>query len=87
MEFLMYYAVFAVATALAALYEIFWPVVREVSANFPDTNIGSKPVLTCFSLTVFAVIVAPLVFLPCVVPKFGARFKHTLYEQLISQDQ
>lgn len=85
MEFLMYYAVFAITTALAALYEIFWPVIKEVRNNHPESLIGAHPALTAFSLTGFAVLVAPMIFLPCVVPKLGARFRHTLYEQLVIQ--
>ena len=79
---MIYYLVFALATALAALYELFYPVVKEIRQTLPESMVARKWGLTLFSLVVFATVVAPFVFPSCIVPKLGARFRHVLFEQL-----
>lgn len=80
----MWYGLFCLTTALAALYELFLPSVREVSTINPEGNIAQHKILTLFSLTIFSIMWAPLVFFPCVIPTYGERFRKALVNGLLS---
>lgn len=78
----MWYAIFALATALAALYEIFIPAIKQVRIENPECNVAQNPVLSLISLTLFAAMWAPVVFIPCVVPSYSERFRNALVNGL-----
>lgn len=82
MEFLIYYALFCVTTTLAALYELFIPSIKQVQEKNPECMVSQYPGLSLFSLSMFGLFAAPFLFLPCVVPSYGARFRTALAEGL-----
>lgn len=84
MELLMIYCIFAVTTAVAALLELFWPVVSELRVREPRLKVCENWIITLISLTLFAVVVAPLVFLATVIPSYSVRFRASLMTSLES---
>jgi len=73
------YVLFAITTSLTSLYELVYPIVQKRKHSGKDT-LPSMYVYPIFF--VLNVIFAPLVFLSCIVPSFGDRFRHTLYSSL-----
>lgn len=83
MSFLAIYAIFAVATALASLYELVAPVINKRKKAGLDT----MPVpLLYFIFFGINILIAPLVFLSCIIPDWSDRFQEALYEGLYSNE-
>lgn len=80
------YIIFSITTALVALYELIWPVMRETKANKPDLSVSRQWRLTTVVFFVMSVIVAPFLIVPCFSAKKGAEFRKTLYTQLTSAE-
>ena len=82
MFFLGMYTLFAITTAIVSLLELLGPVI-----SFRVKN--SKPVehvyLTYFVFFCIALLIAPLVFLSCIVPSMGERFRDTLEKGLFEE--
>lgn len=83
MGFLVLYFIFAIATSLTALYELVSPVINMRKAEGKETMPIPLLYLIFFCINM---LIAPLVFLNCIVPEFGIRFKEKLYEGLYSED-
>lgn len=83
MEILYWYGLFALTTAICAVYELVIPVMyMEKTLNGKVDNIVLYYVifLCIFMLT------APLVFLACVIPSIGETFKTALHNSLFSKE-
>lgn len=82
MSLLAIYAIFAVATSITSLYELVAPVVGKRKSE------GKESSSTLIYLIFFFmnILVAPLVFLSCIVPSFGERFRSSLYKGLYEDD-
>ena len=85
MEPVFYYGLFALTTAIAACYELFYPVLKELGKTHPDLNVVQYSNLTLTTFAVFSFAVAPLVLLPCLIPSFGVRFREALKVALQQQ--
>ena len=82
MSFLYLYALFAVTTGFAAVYQIMIPVMQLRA--FQEFEIENKYILyvTFFLLVV---LVAPVIFFSCISPTMGERFKSSLYNGLFPE--
>lgn len=84
MIILQIYAIFCLATAFTAQYELIGPVLSKQES---DTKrlIESRGliIMTFFFLNILA---APLVFLSCIIPEWGVRFRETLQTALFVED-
>lgn len=85
MTFVDYYVIFALATAFAAMLELFLPVVNVVSLTHAENNVIQYKTLTLSTLFMMAVLFAPLIFPACIVPSFGSRFRTSLQLSLEKQ--
>lgn len=85
MTFVDYYVIFALATAIAAMLELFLPVVNVVSLTHAENNVIQYKTLTLSTLFMMAVLFAPLIFPACIVPSFGSRFRASLQLSLEKQ--
>lgn len=84
MSLLLFYAIFAIATSLTALYELVLPVIYEARKES-----GKDPMPAWLLVVVFFcinILVAPLVFLSCIIPSFGDRFRSSLKDGLYPID-
>lgn len=79
MEFLYWYALFTITTSITALYELALPVL-----NLEKNLTGKVEYYYIYVFIFFGLftLTAPLVFLMCVVPKMGNRFRNSLHESL-----
>lgn len=82
MELIWGYLLFAATTALAATYELFWPVMSQVAEEDPKLTIVENKKTSVVTFCAFAFAIAPIVLIPSIVPKMGERFRKTLYTAL-----
>ena len=66
------YCIFAFTTAIVSIYELLLPVI---SAQNKTVDNKLLIFITFFTINV---IIAPLVFLSCIVPSMGERFREAL---------
>ena len=80
---MIWYAIFAIATAITALLEILGPVIlhERMSEGVVESE---KMLYTVFFLIVL--LVAPVVFLSCIIPSMGERFRNSLAKGLFPKD-
>lgn len=81
-ELLILYAVFCITTSLTTYIILAAPVLKRLSEEEPDNFIANQPVLAAFVFIVLATLVAPILFIPAIVPSFGETFKESLFESL-----
>ena len=78
------YCLFALTTAFTAMYELVNPVLRKQLKEKGKLEQYKTIQITIFIL---CLLIAPLVFLSCVVPEYGIRFRETLQKALFEIDQ
>lgn len=82
MEFYLIYMLFATTTSVVSIYELVWPVLRELEADGKDLN---KFLYVLIFLGI-NILVAPLIFLSCIIPSFSERFRTALKAELSKVD-
>ena len=76
---------FALATTIAALYELFIPVINSLSLTHPEIQVIQHKWITLATFTCITLVVAPMMLLPCTVPSMGERFRRSLWETLVQE--
>ena len=82
MDYLYLYCLFAVTTALASVYELLMPVVQLENKQGKVEYKG----IMYFSFFTLSLLIAPLVFLSCIIPSVGERFRKSLQEGLFPKE-
>jgi hypothetical protein len=82
MNFLALYAIFAIATSLTALYELVTPVINKRKVERGDTMPIPLLYIIFFCINM---LIAPIVFLSCIIPEWGIRFREALYDGLYKE--
>lgn len=77
------YILFALTTAFTSLYEILLPVIQRRKETFKVEN-ELVVYITFFSLSF---LIAPLIFLNCIIPSMGDRFRNSLYNGLFESEE
>lgn len=72
MMILVLYSIFCITTAIVALIDLLYPVMRD------QTETVSNPVLIPLVFFIISILIAPIVFLSCIVPSMGQRFREAL---------
>lgn len=85
MEILFIYALFATATAFTSVYELLMPVYERREAELKDRKIEYKWVMLV-TFFLINILIAPVVFLSCIVPTMGIIFRDALYKGLFPKD-
>jgi hypothetical protein len=80
---MIWYAIFAIATALTALYEILHPVI--VHERMSEGVVDSQKMIY-FVFFAIVLLVAPVVFLSCIIPSMGERFRNSLAKGLFPKE-
>lgn len=83
MEWLGYYLLFAVTTGAVAIYELLAPTIKSRQLKFPV----DKKFLIYIVFLFISILIAPLVFLSCVVPSMGEKFRETLEVALFEVEE
>jgi len=83
MEIFLFYLLFATATAFTSVYELLLPVLKmHESADGPVEN----KYLIIVTYFIVSLIIAPLVFLSCIIPSMGIVFRDALYGGLFPKE-
>lgn len=83
MELLLYYVLFAVTTALSAIYQILMPVI---SFRQTEGHIVESKFVVYATFFVLTILFAPVIFFSCIVPSMCNRFQGALYKGLFPKD-
>ena len=80
---MIWYAIFALATGLTAMYEILYPVIlhERMSEGVVENERMLYLVFFCI-----VIMIAPVVFLSCIIPSMGERFRNSLTLGLFPKD-
>lgn len=84
-DILEYYFWFAVTTALVASYELLYPVINKRIQDISPEKVDNIFVMY-MSFFCVSVMIAPMVFLSCIIPSFSERFRHSLYTGIFPQE-
>jgi len=79
------YILFTLATTIAALYELFIPVINSLSLTHSEIQVIQHKWITLATFTCITLVVAPMMLLPCIVPSMGERFRKSLWETLVQE--
>lgn len=78
MTFFYGYLLFAFTTAVVAVYELLWPLKQMISkGKIIDNWYATNVAFFCIAL-----LVAPFIILPCLIPGMGDRFRMALVKEL-----
>ena len=72
------YILFALTTAIVAVYEIMLPLRHVINENEVIENWNT----TVFTFFIISFLVAPFMLLPTIVPSMGERFRWALLKEL-----
>lgn len=85
MELILAYGIFALATAIVSVYELYWPVLKSISISHPEHTVSEYPAFTAVVCGFLTLIFAPFVFPACIVPSKGERFRNKFWESLLAR--
>ena len=83
MELLSLYAIFAIATAFSAIYQILMPVV---AVRQDEGHVVESKFVVYTTFFILTVMLAPIIFFSCIIPSMCDRFQGALYKGLFSQE-
>lgn len=75
MSFLFYYSIFALTTAVMSLFELLYPVIKKRETDYGKVD---NKVATYAAYLSISLLMAPLVFLSCVIPSMGEVYRKSL---------
>lgn len=78
-----WYLLFSLTTAVCAVWELLIPVMNTEKAEMGKIDAEAVIYLVFF---VISFLLAPLVFLSCINPSMGDRFKNSLYNGLFPKE-
>jgi len=87
MSFIELYIIFALATSIFALIDVFIPLLSEVRGEGTANVLTQNPLLSCCVYFCLALISAPLLILPLVVPSMNVRFRESMYKVISEQEK
>ena len=79
------YVLFALTTGIVSIYELVNPVMFELALHQPNHNMIEYKYLSYFVFFIFCTVFAPLMFVSCIIPSFGERFKGALVVALTAK--
>lgn len=77
------YLILALATAIAAMYELFVPVMTKLSALSPEHNMVQYKYLTYFVFFASAFVLAPVFLIIVIVPTFSESFRSGMVSSIV----
>lgn len=82
-----YYIIFALATSIFALIDVFMPVLQEARDFGVQNVLTENPKLSYFVYVCISTLIAPLIILPLLVPSMNARFRASLANLVNEQEE
>ena len=84
---LEYYIIFALATAIFALIDVFMPVLKEAKEFGVSNVLTDNPKLSYFVYVCISAIIAPMLIIPLLVPSMNTRFRNSLADMVNEQEE
>jgi hypothetical protein len=78
MDFLYFYGLFALTTAVVAVYELYWPVLSQLMVTHPELSVVQYWKIALVTLFFGSLFLAPVLFFVCIIPSKGERFRTAL---------
>lgn len=76
------YVLFALTTAIVAIYELLHPVVvRRINNN---KTVNDK-IIIYITFFILAMLTAPVILISCLMPSAGEKFREVLYRELFEE--
>lgn len=75
MSALTLYIIFALATGIAAWYELYWPLISAARGFGIRNDVTCAPVLGSVVFICITTLIAPVMIVAVLVPSIGARFR------------
>lgn len=85
MNIFEWYMLFAITTSVVSLYELVHPVIKLRATNISPAKIENVTTMYITFLLI-GVLIAPLVFLSCIIPSYSERFREHLYKGLFPEE-
>lgn len=82
MTIFQWYCLFALTTAVVAVYELLYPVIRKRISVEGKVNDVFITYVTFFLL---ALLTAPAMLVSCLMPSAGEKFREVLYRELFKE--
>lgn len=76
------YLLFALTTAIVAVYELLHPVVVR---RIKDSDKVNDIPIIYVTFFVLALLTAPVILISCLMPSAGEKFREVLYRELFEQ--
>lgn len=83
MEYLLFYTLVATATAAHSVYELLMPIIWSRKSQGLEVEYEFVLYVTFFCVSL---LMAPAVFLSCVIPSWGERFRDSLEKGLFPKE-
>ena len=80
--YLVLYILFCTSIAATSLITIANPVIKRIKKARPLNDVSQHANLALFIFFIMALLMAPLVVVPTIIPKYNLSFKDTFYETL-----
>ncbi len=84
---LEYYVIFALATSIFALIDVFMPVLKEAREFGVHNVLTENPKLSYFVYVCISAIIAPMLIMPLLVPSMNTRFRNSLATMVNEQEE
>ena len=84
---LEYYIIFALATSIFALIDVFMPVLKEAKEFGVRNVLTENPKLSYFVYFCISTIIAPMLVIPLLVPSMNIRFRASLANLVNEQEE
>jgi hypothetical protein len=78
MSFIYFYGLFCLTTAIAAIYELYWPVLSQLKITHPELPVVENWKVALATLFFGSLALAPFLFFICIIPSKGERFRNAL---------
>lgn len=85
MSVLTMYLLFALTTALTAMYELFLPILKEYAVLEPTDVLSENPIMARFICFVGSLVFAPVIFPIAIIPSMSTWFKKSLLDAWTQQ--
>lgn len=82
MSLFEWYCLFALTTAVVAIYELLHPVIKQRALDVGKVNDKVVLYITFFAI---ALLTAPALVVSCLMPSAGEKFRSVLYRELFKE--
>lgn len=83
MGVIWFYILVCLTTAIAALYEIYFPVMRQLDIINPDNVVAQNKILGYTTMFLASILFTPVIFFAVIIPSWGENFRQSMLKSLV----